>query len=101
MTLADAWTLLEDPALSQKTSAAALVAAKDIMLENVNTANHANRLVWAASTFTDHVGAGNQMRKALVSYYTATKTLAEMAALTDAEIQTVVNAAVNVFATGA
>lgn len=101
MTLAEAWTLLEDAPLGEKSSAAALVAAKDIMLEATSVANHANRLLWAKTTFGNPVAAGNEMRKALVAYYAGTKTLAQMAALTDAEIQTLVNNAVNVFATGA
>lgn len=101
MTLAEEWTLLEDPTLREKCSAAALNSAKTIMLELSSVTNHANRLLWAKETFRDPISAGTAMLRALVSFYAATKTLTQMAALTDAEIQAVIDGAVNVFATGA
>lgn len=100
MTLSEQWTLLEDPTLGEKCSASALLSAKTIMLELASVTNHANRLIWAAATFENPVSAGNKMRRAVVSWYAATKTLAQMASITDAEIQSVVDGAVNVFATG-
>lgn len=98
-TLAELATLLNDPALTSKTKAACLVAAQAIQAEDVNTANHANRLKWAKQTFIDPDGAGQRLLRAVLAA-NASATLAQINAAADSSIQSAVNAAVNTFADG-
>lgn len=98
-TLAEIWTLLEDPALKEKVSAACLIAAETVRTEDAGTANHANRLIWAKQTFKNPVGAGQNFLKALLAA-NSTLTVAQLQGATDAAIQTAVNNAVNIFADG-
>lgn len=98
-TLSELWTLLEDPALKEKVSAACLVAAEAIRTEDDQTANHTNRLKWAKGVMTDPVKAGDDMLKAVLAA-NAGASLASITGATDATIQTAVDAAVNIFADG-
>ncbi len=98
-TLAQIWTLLEDPGLKEKVSAACLKAANTIRLEATETANHANRIKWAKSVLVDPVKAGDDMLKAVL----AINASAELVAITgasDATIESAVVEAVNIFADG-
>jgi hypothetical protein len=98
-TLYEIWTLLEDPALRQKVSAACLIAAEAIRTESDQTANHANRLKWAKATLQSPVQAGQQMLRAVLAA-NVSATLAQITGASDATIQTAVNNAVNIFADG-
>jgi hypothetical protein len=98
-TLAELWTLLEDPSLKEKVSAACLVAAEAVRVEDTGTANHANRLLWAKQVLVDPVKAGDDMLKAVLAA-NASAALASITGATDLTIQTAVNAAINVFADG-
>lgn len=99
-TLAELWTLLDNPALKEKVSAACLIAAEAIRVEDPGTANHANRLAWAKATYLDPVGAGRDVLKAVLAQ-NASATLAQITGASDSTIQTAVNNAVNTFADGA
>lgn len=98
-TLSELWTLLEDPSLKEKVSAACLIAAEAIRVEDAGTANHANRLLWARKVLEDPVKAGDDMLKAVLAA-NASAPLASITGASDSTIQTAVNAAVNIFATG-
>lgn len=98
-TLSEIWTLLTDPTLQQKVSAACMVAAEAIRTEDAGTANHANRLKWAKRVLNDHVDAGADMLKAVIAA-NASATLAQITDATDATIQAAVNGAVDIFADG-
>lgn len=98
-TLAELWTLLEDPALKEKVSAAALVAAEAIRVEDTQTANHANRLKWAKGVFTNPVQAGDDLLKAVLAANNAAA-IGAIQGASDSTIQTAVNAAVDIFADG-
>ena len=99
-TLAELYDARNNSSLRNKITAAVAIAAEAIRLENVNTANHANRLTWAKQAFTNPAGiAENIMWAVLAANESATA--AQIAAVSDASIKTAVNAAVDVFATGA
>lgn len=98
-TLSEIWTLLESPTLKEKVSAACLVAAEAIRVEETETANHANRIKWAKQVLVDPVKAGDDMLKAVLAA-NASAELSEITGASDATIQAAVNAAVNVFADG-
>jgi len=98
-TLSEIWTLLEDPTLKEKVSAACLVAAEAIRTEDSGTANHANRLKWAKSVLKNPVQAGDDMLKAVLAA-NSSASLAAITGASDSTIQTAVDAAVNIFADG-
>lgn len=98
-TLAELWTLMEDPTLKEKVSSACLVAAEAIRVEDSQTANHTNRLKWAKAAMLDPVKAGDDMLKAVLAANSAAA-LASITGAADGTIQDAVNAAVNVFADG-
>lgn len=76
-----------------------IVAAHAIYAEAPETANHANRLVWAVQTMTQPRFAAEKM---LMSLLAANKTAAvgTISGASDATIQSAVDAAINLFATG-
>lgn len=98
-TLAEIWTLLDDPNLKQKISSACLIAAEAVRVEDPGTANHANRLEWAKGVFKNPVQAGQDFLRALLAANN-TASLAQLTGASDATIQTAVNQAVNIFADG-
>jgi len=97
---ADLFNQRSNSALRNKLTVAVSIAAETIRVEDVGTANHANRLTWAKGVFEHPDGATESMLWALLA---ANKdlTIAQIEAATDAAIQTKVDAAVDVFATGA
>jgi len=85
--------------LRNKIEVACIVAAEAIRTEDVNTDNHANRVVWAKTTFSNPRTIAEKMLMALL----AANKDADVATITgasDAAIQTKVDAAVDVFADG-
>lgn len=98
-TLAELSGFLNDPSLTSKCNAACLVAAAAIINEDAGTANHANRLLWAKKVFQDPVGQGTLMLRAVLAL-NSTATTAQITGAADATIQSAVNTAVNVVATG-
>ena len=85
--------------LNRRVQAACAIAAETIRGEDVGTTNHANRLTWAAGVFVD---PGGESRRMLWAVLAANKdsTVAQITGATDAQIQTAVDTAVDLFATG-
>lgn len=86
--------------LRNRIAVACVVQAETIRTEDDGTANHANRLLWAKQVFADPIGEAARMLWAILAQNKAL-TVAQITAATDAQIQTAVGNAVNVFATGA
>ena len=85
--------------LTNRIEVAVIVAAEKIRTEASDTANHANRLIWAKGTFSSTRRAAEQMLMALLAANRASTTAA-LIAVTDADLQVAVDAAVNIFADG-
>lgn len=85
--------------LVNKVRVAVVVAATSIMTEAGTTTNHANRLIWAKTVFADPASAGQKMMWPVLAQNRAL-TLAQITGAVDADVQTAVDAAVNVFAQG-
>lgn len=86
-------------ALVNKVRVATVVSATNIMLEVDATPNHANRLAWAKTVFSDPALAGARMMWPVLAQNKAF-TLAQITGADDATVQTAVDSAVNVFAQG-
>lgn len=86
--------------LVNKVRVAVVVAATSIMTESDTTPNHANRLLWAKTVFSDPAEAGARMMWPVLAQNRAS-TLAQITGAADAAVQMAVDAAVNVFANGA
>ena len=91
--------LFADGDLKNKLEVAVIVAAEAIRTKDPETANHAYRLAWAKSAFQNPNGIRDQMLMALLAG-NKDQTVATIQGATDATLQTLVNAAVNVFADG-
>lgn len=98
-TYAELLTASENSTLNQKIRVACIIAAEAIRTENNATANHANRLIWAKAVFANPVAEAQRMLWAVLAQ-NKDATLAAITGATDAAVQTAVNAAVDVFATG-
>lgn len=83
-----------------KVRVACVIAAEAVRTEPGATANHANRLIWAKSVYTNPDSVARQMLMAVLGQNAATPLTAIIGA-SDATVQAAVNAAVDVFATGA
>jgi hypothetical protein len=98
-TYAELFDLKSNTAFKNKIAVACIVAAEAIRNELTSVANHANRLVWAASVFkTPEVESERMLWAVLAANKSATT--AQITGATDATIQTAVDNAVNVFAVG-
>lgn len=98
-TYAELYNLHNDSGLKNKVAVAVLVAAEAIRIEDGGTTNHTNRLIWAASALQ------NPQSEAIRMYWSvlaANKDLsvAQIQGATDSAIQSNVDAAVDLFATG-
>lgn len=98
-TYLELYALQSNDGLRNKLAVACIVAAEAIRTEAENTANHANRLVWAKAAFADPVGEAKRMMWAILAQ-NKTLTVAQITGASDEAIQTAVGNAVNVFATG-
>ena len=89
--------LIQDPVLSQRVQVAALVAADTIRAEAAGTANHAARLAWARSVLAN---PQSDQKKMLISVIIQKRALtqAQISGATDAQLQTAVDATVDLFA---
>lgn len=90
----------EDANLNKRIRVACIVAAEVVRTELSSVTNHANRLTWAKAVFADPGAEAKRMLWAVLAQNRAL-TLAQLTGASDAAIQTAVNAAVDVFATGA
>jgi|SRR6185437_4792423 len=89
-----------DTGLINHVRVAVFVSATNIMTEATATTNHANRLLWAKTVFNDPAAAGAKMMWPVLAQ-NKTATLAAITGADDPTVQAAVDAAVNVFATGA
>lgn len=92
-------TVAQDANLQSRMRVACLVAAETIRTEGTAVANHTNRLIWAKQAFQNPVGIAAPMVWAVV-IQNRSFTAAQITGASDATLQTAVNAAVDVFATG-
>lgn len=90
----------ENEALNKRIRVACIIAAETVRTELPAVTNHANRLLWAKNVFANPVSESERMLWAVLAQNKAA-TLVQITGATDATIQTAVNAAVDVFATGA
>lgn len=99
-TYLELYALQSNDALRNKIRVAVIIAAETIRTEDGGTANHANRTVWAADVFANPTREADRMRWAVLASNKDNATSAILSA-TDAQIQTAVDDAVDLFATGA
>ncbi len=85
--------------LRNKIEVACIVAAEAIRVEDAGTENHVNRLVWARAAFSNPNSIRDQMLMALLASNKDTA-VAAITGVSDAALQTLVDAAVNMFADG-
>lgn len=98
-TYAELRGLMADNLLRNKVEGACIVAADAIRIEGDETTNHANRLIWAKRAFTNPGATAKQLLMAVLAANKAL-TVAAILGATDEQIQTNVDAAVDVFADG-
>ena len=85
--------------LLNKIEVACIVAADTIRNEDPGTANHTNRLVWAASCFQNTRPVAEKMLMAILAT-NKTSSAAAIEGASDELLQTNVDATVDLFATG-
>lgn len=98
-TYAELITASNNDALNAKIGVACFIAAEKVRTEAATVPNHVNRLKWAKRVFESGVSPVSMMWAVLAQNSGAT--LAAITGSTDAQVQTAVDAAVDVFATGA
>jgi hypothetical protein len=86
-----------DPTLTAKLRVAVVIAAETVRTELPATANHVNRLTWAANVFANPDGEARRMMWAVLAQNKAAS-LAAILGASDATVQAAVDAAVDVFA---
>jgi hypothetical protein len=89
----------EDPTLLKKVEVACWIAADVVRAESSGTSNHANRILWAKAVLEDPEDMALSMMPALLAQNNGSTTGVILGA-SDAAIQTNVEAAIDVFATG-
>lgn len=99
-TYAELLTASENPTLRNKVRVAVVIAAETVRTEAGSVTNHANRLVWAKGVFVDPNGTTDRMLWAILAQNKAA-TFVQIIGASDALVQSGVDAAVDVFATGA
>lgn len=85
--------------LLNRIEVACIVAAETIRTEADSVTNHANRLKWAKATYSAPRPAAEKMLMSLLAANKAL-TVAQLTSVSDASIQTAVDAAANIFADG-
>lgn len=99
-TYAELLTASENETLRQKIRVAVVVAAEKVRTEDAQVVtNHAARLAWARSVFEGPEAVTQRMVWAVLAQNRAS-TLAQITGASDGTVQTAVDAAVDVFATG-
>lgn len=90
-------SLMDDNDLENRCQVAVIIAANTIQTEDPATANHANRLLWAEKAYGSPGALAN---KVLMAVLAANKdlTVAQIQGATDAQLQTKVDEAIDVFA---
>lgn len=90
-------TAAQSDDLKKKVRVACMIAANAIMTENTATPNHAGRLAWARSVYENPEAIGKKMLWAVIAQNNAVA-LSAITGASDANVQTAVNAAVDLFA---
>jgi len=98
-TYAELLTASANDVLRQKVRVAVVIAAEKVRTESTGVANHANRLTWAKGVYAGPETEANRMIWAVLAQ-NAAATFAQITGASDATVQTAVDAAVDVFATG-
>lgn len=98
-TYAELFDLRSHSALKNRVSVGCIIAAEVIRGEDSGTANHTNRLTWAKAVFENPEHESTRMLWALLAANN-TLTVAQLTGVTDANLQTSINNAVNLFASG-
>lgn len=98
-TYTELYGLHNDSALKNRVSVACIVAAEVVVNEDPATANHANRLLWAASVLASPQVEATRMYWALLA---ANKDMSveDIQKVTDPQLQSQVEAHIDLFATG-
>jgi hypothetical protein len=99
MALIDQYNLTGSATLSSRICAACWKAATDVLNEAENTANHANRTLWAKQVLTENKD-GAMVRRLLVDCAQNASIAAAGEAATDNDLQFVVNSRINTYADG-
>ena len=89
-----------DSLVRQRVIGAALIAAGDIRVEDMGTANHANRLIWANALSDEPTGVGTRLFHYMLRDATVLGVIAEGTPITDAQVQAAVNGYIDTVATG-
>lgn len=98
-TYAELHSLKNNDSLIERTRVACAVAADIIRTEDPGTPNHANRMTWAGQILANPDGIGKAMLWAVL-VANRDSTTQQIIDATDAQVQTAVDAAVDLFATG-
>lgn len=99
-TYTELYEIANNNTLLDKFTAAVAIQAEVIRNESDQTANHANRLLWAKDAFSNPRAMAEKMTWPILAQ-NANATKAQILAATDGAILTAVANAINVFATGA
>ena len=96
-TYEDLHTLAGNNILLDRIKVAIIIAADTVLKEDGATVNHANRLVWAKTAFSD---PSSQAKSFMYALLAANKdaSVVQIEGSTDAQIQSAVDAVVNIFA---
>lgn len=98
-TYQELYDLSNNSALRNKIAVAVVIAAEAIRSESDQTANHANRLIWAAGALANPKTEAERMLWGALAQ-NSSSTVSQITNATDSALQTAVNNAVNLFATG-
>lgn len=98
-TYGELYALQHDSDLRNRMAVAVVVAAETVRTENVNTTNHANRLIWAKNALANPQAEAIRMLWGALAQ-NRTLTVAQITGASDASLQTAVNNAIDLFATG-
>jgi len=98
-TYLDLYSLRQDDDLTRKVSSAVAIAADKIRTEDPATINHANRIVWAKTAFSQPEQVAVAMMWALLAA-NKTMTMNQLKSASDSAIQAAVEAAIDIFADG-
>lgn len=98
-TYKELYDLASNSELKNRVTIACTLAAYAINGEDAGTANHANRLIWAARVFANPTAEAERMYPVILAANSAA-TVAQITGASDANILTAVQGVINLFATG-
>lgn len=86
--------------LRKRSVGGAIKAQADVRNEDPATPNHANRLIWADALVADPKVEGDKLWTIMLQDATVLDAVSNGTAVTDAQVQAVVNANIDTLATG-